>query len=115
VAAGFVAGAVNSIAGGSSLLSFPALLAVALSPVSANVTNTVGLLLGYLGGTIGYRTELRSQLGRARSLTVTTLLGAGASCLLLLVTPAELFEKVVPFPILGHASCSPSSHGSHGG
>jgi len=99
--AGLLAAAVNSIAGGGSLLSFSALLAVGLPPLSANVTSKVGLLPGYLGGTIGYRRELSGQGARAVSLTVTALLGAAVGCLLLLLTPAGLFAKMVPFLVLG--------------
>ena len=56
--AALLAGAINAIAGGGSLISFPALLAVGYSPVAANVTNQVGLVPGYLGGSVGYRAEL---------------------------------------------------------
>ena len=60
-AAGVSAGAMNSIAGGGSLISFSSLLAVGYSPLTANVTNSLGVLPGYLGGSIGYGPELRGQ------------------------------------------------------
>jgi uncharacterized membrane protein YfcA len=101
VVAGFVAGAINAVAGGGSLLTFPALLAVGLPPLVANVTNTVGVLPGYLGGTIAYRGELGSQRGRVVSLGVTALVGAAVGCVVLLVTPAGVFESLVPFLVLG--------------
>jgi len=99
--AGLLAGGVNTIAGGGSLLSFSALLAVGLPPLSANVTSKVGLLPGYLGGTIGYRRELAGQGARARVLTITALLGSALGCLLLLLTPAGVFATLVPFLVLG--------------
>src|SRR4051812_15371382 len=77
-AAGACAGAVNAVAGGGSLVTFPALLAFGYSPLAANVTNQVGLVPGYLGGSIGYRSELAGQRGRARALGVTASLGAAA-------------------------------------
>lgn len=97
----YAAAAVNAIAGGGSLLSFSALLAVGLPPLSANVTSKVGLLPGYLGGTIGYRRELSGQGTRALVLTVTALLGAAVGSLLLLLTPAGVFARMVPFLVLG--------------
>lgn len=99
--AGFVAGAFNAVAGGGSLLSFPALLAVGHGPLVANVTNTVGLLPGYLGGTLAYRRELAGQGRRVRDLGLTAGLGAALGCLVLLTTSAAVFERVVPFLVLG--------------
>ena len=64
--AGLLAGAVNAVAGGGSLISFPALLAVGYPSVPANVTNNVALLPGYVGGTVAYRSELAGQGRRAR-------------------------------------------------
>src|SRR3954465_3778117 len=104
VAAGFAAGAVNAVAGGGSLISFPALLAAGLSSVTANVTNAVAVLPGYLGGTVAYRRELEGQRPRAIALAVTTSLGAVAGAVLLLVSSESLFEAIVPFLIL--AACA---------
>jgi uncharacterized membrane protein YfcA len=102
--AGFVAGAVNAVAGGGSLLSFPALLAVGHGPLVANVTNTVGLLPGYLGGTVAYRRELAGQGARVRSLGAAAAVGALLGCALLLWTSEDVFEAVVPWLVL--ASCA---------
>lgn len=99
-AAGFAAGAVNAVAGGGSLISFPALLAAGLPPVAANVTNSVALLPGYLGGSLAYRRELRGQGERIRALAATSALGAAAGSALLLAGPASLFEAIVPWLIL---------------
>ena len=104
LAAGACAGAVNAVAGGGSLVSFPALLAVGYSPVAANVTNQVGLVPGYLGGSLGYREELTGQGGRARDLGLTAGLGAVAGTALLLLAPAGSFRAVVPYLVL--ASCA---------
>ncbi|MGI8439540.1 MAG: TSUP family transporter, partial [Thermoleophilaceae bacterium] len=64
VVAGFLAGAVNAVAGGGSLISFPALLAVGYPGITANVTNQVAVLPGYVGGSVAYREELRGQGSR---------------------------------------------------
>jgi uncharacterized membrane protein YfcA len=103
LAAGGCAGAVNAVAGGGSLISFPALLAVGYSPVAANVTNQVGLVPGYLGGTVGYRADLAGQRARARALCATAVLGAAAGTALLLLAPAHSFRVIVPYLVL--ASC----------
>jgi uncharacterized membrane protein YfcA len=98
--AGFVAGAVNAVAGGGSLVSFPALLAAGYPSVTANVTNAVAVLPGYVGGSLAYRSELAGQGGRVRALAATSALGAAAGAALLLSSPASLFEAIVPWLIL---------------
>ena len=104
VAAGAGAGAVNAVAGGGSLLSFPALVATGLSPIAANVTNLVALVPGYLAGTGAYRRELRGQGARLRALSATGAAGAAAGAAILLLTPARVFAAVVPFLVL--AACA---------
>lgn len=94
------AGAVNAVAGGGSLISFPALLAVGYPALTANITNTVALCPGYLGGTVGYRRELTGQRNRALALSVTSVVGALAGSALLLVSSPALFERIVPYLIL---------------
>lgn len=88
------------MAGGGSLLTFPALLAAGYPALTANVTNAVAVLPGYLGGSVGYRRELRGQGRRARALGLTAAVGAVAGALLLLVTPASVFERAAPILIL---------------
>ena len=102
-AAGFGAGAVNAVGGGGSLISFPALLAAGYPSIAANVTNSIALLPGYLGGSLAYRRELAVQRERIRALALTSALGAAAGAALLLVSPAALFEAIVPWLIL--AAC----------
>jgi len=97
---GLVAGAVNSVAGGGTLVTFPALLATGMSPVTANVTSSVGLLSGYAGGSVAYRSELAGQGRRVRALAVGSILGGVAGAVVLLVAPARTFQAVVPFLIL---------------
>lgn len=99
--AGFVAGTLNAVAGGGSLVSFPALLAAGLGGVSANVTNTVALWPGYVGGAVGYRRELAAHRGEAIALCLTSLVGAVAGSVLLLTTPSEVFAALVPWLVLG--------------
>jgi hypothetical protein len=98
-AAALVAGAVNAVAGGGSLLSFPALLAVGYPALTANVTNAVALTPGYVGGTLGYRRELAGQRGRILALGATSTVGAVVGAALLLVSSAALFERIVPWLI----------------
>jgi hypothetical protein len=94
------AGAVNAIAGGGSLLTFPALVAAGLPTVSASVTNTVALCPGYLGATWAQRRELVGQGRRLGMLVPISAVGGLAGGLLLLHTSEALFRSVVPFLIL---------------
>lgn len=98
--AGLVAGAVNAVAGGGSLISFPALLAAGYPSVTANVTNTVALFPGYAGSVVGGRPELVGQAGRIRSIAITSVLGAVVGAVVLLTTPGDVFRKLVPYLIL---------------
>ncbi len=93
---GVITGVLNSVAGGGSLLSFPALLALGYSPLIANVTNTVGVFPSSVGGAIGYRRELQGQA--TRWVLLAAICGAGAllGAWLLLVLPDSTFEAAVP-------------------
>jgi uncharacterized protein len=101
--AGFGAGVVNAVAGGGSLITFPALLAAGYPSVTANVTNAVAVLPGYAGGSLAYRRELAGQGRRIRTLAVTSAAGAATGAALLLVSPESVFEAIVPWLIL--AAC----------
>lgn len=96
IAGGLVAGAANTVAGGGSLLSFPLLVALGLPPLDANVTNTIGMTPAALGGVIGMQRELRGQGPRLLALLPFTVVGAAAGAALLLTTPAQVFNRVVP-------------------
>jgi hypothetical protein len=100
LAAGLCAGTVNAIAGGGTLLSFPALLLVGLSPVVANVTNTVAVWPGYLSGTVGYRAQVAEDVPRHMDLVVMATVGAVVGTVLLLTAPASVFRRLVPFLVL---------------
>jgi len=102
-AAGAGAGAANSIAGGGALITFPTMVALGLSPLSANVTNTVGIVPASVGGAIGYADLLREQGERFARLLVPLLLGAAAGSVALLLTSNAAFEAIVP--VLIAASC----------
>jgi len=102
-AAGAGAGAANSIAGGGALITFPTMVALGLSPLSANVTNTVGIVPASVGGAIGYADLLREQGERFARLLVPLLLGAAAGSVALLLTSNAAFEVIVP--VLIAASC----------
>lgn len=94
------AGVVNAVAGGGSLLTFPALLAVGYPAVTANVTNAVAVAPANLSGAAAYRRELSGQRVRARSLMVASGLGAGLGTALLLLGSPSVFESLVPFLVL---------------
>jgi len=98
--AAFAAGAINAVAGGGSLVSFPALVAAGYSTKAANVTNSVALWPGYLGGTYGYRAEVASQRTHVLALTLPSIAGALLGAVILLATPESAFDLIVPFLIL---------------
>lgn len=98
--AGVIAGAVNAVAGGGSLLTFPALVATGLPPLTANVSNTIAQLPGYASVVNGYRPELVGQAPRLRRLAVPMLLGAAAGVALLAVSSDDAFEAIVPWLVL---------------
>jgi uncharacterized membrane protein YfcA len=100
-AAGAAAGASNSLAGAGSLITFPTLLALGLPPVAANVTSTVGLVPGAVGGAIGYADLITEQRRRLTRLAWPTLAGAAAGTALLLVTSNDTFEAIVPALVAG--------------
>lgn len=104
LAAGFAAGTINTIVGSGSLITFPTLLALGYPPVTANVSNTVGLVPGSLSGAVGYRRELAGQRTRVVRLGAAALLGGISGSLLLLALPAEAFARVVPYLIF--AACA---------
>ncbi|HEU4490125.1 MAG TPA: sulfite exporter TauE/SafE family protein [Jiangellales bacterium] len=96
VLAGLAAGTINAVVGSGSLITFPTLLAVGLPPVTANVSNTVGLVPGAVTGALGYRAELVGQRERLVRLGSATVLGALAGAAVLLVLPPAVFATVVP-------------------
>lgn len=96
LAAGFLAGAINTIVGSGSLITFPALLAVGFPPLVANVSNTVGLVFGSVSGAIGYRRELAGQRKRVLALLLPTIAGAALGAALLLTLPERFFNRIVP-------------------
>lgn len=98
--AGLAAGFANAVAGGGSLLSFPALLATGHGAVAANVTNTVSLWPGYLSGAATYRHDLRDQGERVAVLAATGAAGGAVGTVLLLVAPPGVFDAVVPWLVL---------------
>jgi uncharacterized protein len=101
VAAGLGAGIMTSTVGVASLLSFPILVALGIAPVVANASNTVGLTPGAVTGSFGYRAELREHPVVTATIIGTCAAGAIGGAVLLLALPAEVFEAVVPWLILG--------------
>jgi uncharacterized membrane protein YfcA len=94
--AGVAAGTINTVVGSGTLITFPTLLAFGVPPVTANVSNTVGLVPGSLSGAIGYRRELEGQKVRLVRLGAASLLGGITGAVLLLVLPARAFNAIVP-------------------
>src|SRR3954447_24541901 len=102
IAAGvaFLAGGINSIAGGGSLILFPVLVGLGLPTVDANVTNSVTQWPGYIGGIFGFREEYAGQRPRIIRLGIVAALGGIAGSVLLLTTPSSAFDVVVPILVL---------------
>ncbi len=96
-AAGIAAGTINTVVGSGTLITFPTLLAFGYAPVTANVSNTIGLVPGSVSGAVGYRDELRGQRERVLKLGAAALFGGTVGAVLLLVLPASAFKAIVPF------------------
>jgi hypothetical protein len=94
--AGLAAGAINTVVGSGTLITFPVLLAFGYPPVTANVSNTIGLVPGSLSGAVGYRRELEGQRRRILRLGTASLIGGTTGAILLLVLPASAFKAIVP-------------------
>jgi uncharacterized membrane protein YfcA len=101
--AGTAAGTINTVVGSGTLITFPTLLALGVPPVTANVSNTVGLVPGSVSGAVGYRRELEGQRPRLMRLGLASLLGGVIGGVLLLVLPSDVFDAVVP-ALIGHRS-----------
>jgi len=99
-AVAFLAGVINSIAGGGSLILFPTLVALGLPPIAANVTNSVAQWPGYLGGVAGFRAEYAGQRRRLVRFGLVALLGGTTGSILLLTTPSAAFDLLVPVLVL---------------
>ena len=94
--AGLAAGTINTVVGSGTLITFPVLLAFGYAPVTANVSNTIGLVPGSISGAVGYRRELSGQRSRAIRLGTMSVLGGITGAVLLLVLPASAFKAIVP-------------------
>jgi uncharacterized membrane protein YfcA len=100
--AGVWAGAINTLVGSGSLVTFPVLLAVGYSPLTANISNNLGVVPGSISGAYGFRRELRGQRARVARFAPASLLGGVVGAALLLALPASAFDAVVPaFVALG--------------
>jgi hypothetical protein len=98
--AAFIAGAINSVAGGGTLLTFPALVWIGLPSVVANATSTVAIWPGSLGGMVGYREDMRSLPSRSYLLIIPSTVGGIIGAVLLAMTPTDVFDRLVPMLIL---------------
>lgn len=93
------AGAVNALAGGGTLISFPALLAAGIPPIAANITNAVALCPGYFGATLAQRDNLRGQSARLWVCVPAGVVGGLVGAILLLETRERTFQVLVPYMI----------------
>ena len=98
--AAFAAGIINALAGGGTLISFPTLIAIGIPELAANITNTVALCPGYLGGTIAQKADLKGQKRRLWFLLPAGIIGGIIGAVLLIVIGNQVFRVVVPFLIL---------------
>ncbi len=96
VLAGVGAGAINSLVGSGTLITFPTLVALGFPPVTATMSNAVGLVAGGVSGTWGYRAELKGQWSRLRWQIPASIIGAGIGAFLLLHLPEKVFAQIVP-------------------
>ena len=101
---GFVAGTINAAAGGGSLVSFPALVAIGYPPLTANVTNNVAVAPGYVTGAVGYYRGLSAQRQRILPLAIASVAGSLVGVALILVSSQKAFGGIVPFLVL--AACA---------
>src|SRR5882672_2416056 len=99
-AAAFVAGAINSVAGGGTLVTFPTLVWLGLPSITANATSTVSIWPGSLGAIVGYREELRRAEPKLFALAIPSLIGGIVGAALLRLTPTPVFDRLVPLLIL---------------
>ncbi len=98
--AGVVAGAINSVAGGGTLISYPALVAFGIPPVRANATNTAAVCPGAMSSAIAYRQDLPSDRSLLTTLLLPSLFGGLLGAWVLAITPDRLFARIVPFLVL---------------
>jgi len=98
--AGIAAGTINTVVGSGTLITFPTLLAFGVPPVTANVSNTIGLVPGVASGVVGYRRELRGQRARALRLGSASVVGGILGAVLLLSLPSSAFSAIVPVLIV---------------
>ena len=98
--AAIAAGAINSVAGGGSFLSFPALLFAGVGPISANATNNAAMWVGTLGGARGYREEIAAHRALLLPVIAVSVVGSLIGASLLLLTPSTLFARMIPWLLL---------------
>lgn len=100
LAAAFVGGAINSVAGGGSFLTFPALLFAGIPAIPANATNNTAMWLGVIASARGYREEIRTYRSVIVPAIVVSVIGSAGGAVLLLHTPPKIFERMIPWLLL---------------
>jgi uncharacterized membrane protein YfcA len=100
VLAGLGAGIFNGVAGGGTLISFPTLLAMGFPAITANMTSSVGIWPGYVGGVVGFRSQIEDQRSTVRTLAPVAVVGALGGAVLLITTSATVFARLAPWLVL---------------
>ena len=103
-ATAFIAGVINALAGGGTLITFPTLIWLGVPSVAANATNTVAIWPGTLASTWAYRGELRRVDPRIYTLVLPSVIGSAAGAILLYRTPSDVFDRLVPI-LIAFATC----------
>ena len=100
IGSGFLAGVINSVAGGGTFFTFPALIFAGVSPIMANVTSTIAVWPGAVSSAVAYRKQLSLQRKDMLALMLTSLIGGGIGAVILLITPVQTFEALIPWLML---------------
>ncbi len=101
VGSGFLAGVINSVAGGGTFFTFPALIFAGVSPIAANATSTIAVWPGALASAFAYRKQLHIERRELYALAFTSFVGGGLGAAILLLTPVQTFEALIPWLMLG--------------
>ncbi len=100
IGSGFIAGVINSVAGGGTFFTFPALIFAGVSPIAANATSTIAVWPGAVASALAYRKQLKLKAHDIKMLALTSLIGGGVGAAILLATPAQTFEALIPWLML---------------
>lgn len=100
IGSAFLAGIINSVAGGGTFFTFPALIFAGVSPIAANATSTIAVWPGAVASAVAYRNQLAIDKKALRVLALTSFIGGGTGAAILLMTPVQTFESLIPWLML---------------